>query len=82
MAIHAGQQFSTKDRDNDIKPSASCAVLYRGAWWYARCFDVNINGLYLGNKPDPDSQGVAWELWRLHYSFKRVDMKLRPAVND
>ncbi|KAI0238034.1 Ficolin-2 [Lamellibrachia satsuma] len=82
MAIHAGQQFSTKDRDNDIKPSASCAVLYRGAWWYARCFDVNINGLYLGNKPDPDSQGVAWERWHAYYSFKTVDMKLRPAVND
>ena len=79
MAIHAGQQFSTRDRDND-KYSASCAVRYKGAWWYNGCFDVNINGLYIRNNPDPRSEGVAWEQWREYYSFKYVDMKLRPAA--
>ena len=81
MAVHAGMQFSTKDRDNDIAPGSSCATKYKGAWWYKECFDVNINGLYIGNNPDPHSQGVIWQRWRAHYSLKYVDMKLRPSVN-
>ena len=78
MRLHAGMQFSTKDRDND-HAGYSCAQKYMGAWWYRSCMDVNINGLYIGNHPDTNYQGVMWQRWNTNYSFKYVDMKLRPS---
>ena len=35
---HSGQQFSTRDHDNDQSPGINCAVTYSGAWW---CGNVN-----------------------------------------
>jgi len=43
-------QFSTIDNDNDLNPNGSCANAYDGACWYNRCYDSNLNGLYLNAK--------------------------------
>ena len=78
MTYHANRPFSTKDRDNDAA-SGSCAQTYKGAWWYGGCHDSNLNGAYLGGSHTSYADGIEWEFWRgLHYSLKKVTMKLRP----
>ena len=74
---HRGMAFTTKDRDNDRHSSSSCAVGHRGAWWYNRCCDSNLNGLYLhGNH---NWNGLLWYHWKHNtYSLKRSQMKIRP----
>lgn len=32
-----GVMFSTKDQDNDMDDTGSCADNYMGAWWYTAC---------------------------------------------
>ena len=71
-------QFSTKDQDND-RQIGSCAVTFKGAWWYNKCHKSNLNGQYLGGPHKTYADGINW--WALrghHYSFKRSEMKLRP----
>ena len=72
-----GQQFSTRDQDNDIC-SCSCAQMFKGAWWYSACHDSNLNGLYHGGPHSSSADGVNWGTWRgHHYSLKFTEMKLR-----
>ncbi|XP_005104278.1 fibrinogen C domain-containing protein 1-A [Aplysia californica] len=49
MSYHDGQEFTTKDQDNDFSSSVNCAVDRHGAWWYDSCHYVNLNG-YWGSK--------------------------------
>ena len=71
-------QFSTKDQDNDPW-SSSCAETCKGAWWYGKCHDSNLNGQYLGGPHDTAADGINWKKFRgLKYSLKRSEMKLRP----
>ena len=73
-----GMPFSTHDRDND-RYSLNCAVSWSGAWWYNRCTDSNLNGLYLDGRSDND--GVTWEYFNAtaprYYTLRYSDMKLR-----
>ncbi|XP_078577109.1 techylectin-5A-like [Branchiostoma floridae x Branchiostoma japonicum] len=76
-----GKSFSTKDQDRDHdESSSSCAQLYKGAWWYGRCHDSNLNGLYHLGPHGSHGDGVNWQHWKgYHYSLKRTEMKIRPA---
>ena len=49
LAYHNNMAFSTKDRDNELRPyTCNFAVTYTGArWWYRGCFKFNLNGKYL-----------------------------------
>ena len=77
-AIHNGHKFSTKDQDNDARPWRSCAITYKGGWWYEDCHDSNLNGLYHGGTHTSYADGVNWLSWRGHYySLKFTEMKLR-----
>ncbi|XP_068743853.1 ryncolin-4-like [Montipora capricornis] len=42
LSYHRGAAFSTKDNDQ----SGTCAVSFKGAWWYTGCHRSNLNGLY------------------------------------
>ena len=71
-------RFSTKDRDND-KSGRSCAQAFKGAWWYNRCHDSNLNGLYLRGIHTSRGDGVNWYHWRGdYYSLQKTEMKIRP----
>lgn len=77
MITHYGQKFSTYDRDNDIY-SGNCAQIYKGAWWYSNCHDVNLNGLYLRGHNGQSAVGVVWETWHGDdYSLKSTTMMIR-----
>ena len=76
LAYHNKMAFTTIDRDNDLT-SRNCAVEYIGAWWYNNCHDSNLNGKYLGNKPD--YRGARWNDFRSSLSLKYTEMKLRPS---
>ncbi|WAR19555.1 TEuncharacterized [Mya arenaria] len=74
MGLHNGMGFSTKDRDNDMY-GESCALTFKGRWWYNKCHRVNLNGEY-GNTQD--GQGINWGLWLGNeVSLIRADMKIR-----
>uniref|UniRef100_A0A140T8Y3 Tenascin XB n=1 Tax=Homo sapiens TaxID=9606 RepID=A0A140T8Y3_HUMAN len=75
MSYHSGSVFSARDRDpNSLL--ISCAVSYRGAWWYRNCHYANLNGLYGSTV---DHQGVSWYHWKgFEFSVPFTEMKLRP----
>ncbi|XP_069902828.1 tenascin-X isoform X3 [Globicephala melas] len=75
MSYHSGSVFSARDRDpNNLL--ISCAVSYRGAWWYKNCHYANLNGLYGSTV---DHQGVSWYYWKgFDFSVPFTEMKLRP----
>ena len=76
---HNNAAFSTKDKDNDVYAPGSCAVAYKGAWWYTACHSSNLNGFYYYGAHKSDTDGVNWGTWRgYYYSFKRAEMKFRP----
>jgi len=75
---HNGHKFSTRDQDNDANTLESCAITYKGGWWYNACHYSNLNGLYHGGTYTSGADGVNWYAWRGHsYSLKFTEMKLR-----
>ena len=68
--------FTIKDRDND-KAGGNCAVEWKGAWWYNKCQNSNLNGKYLGAKYD--AKGVRWSSFKGALSLKFAEMKLRAS---
>ena len=77
LTYHTGQQFSTKDKDNDRRSySSSCSSARNGAWWYENCGYSNLNGLYT-NKQSSNIQNVHWYHWKTYYPLKFTEMKFR-----
>ena len=74
MVRQNGQPFATKDRDN----SGNCVERFKGGWWYEKCHDSNLNGLYLNGSHTTFADGVNWRQWKgYNYSLKRSEMKIR-----
>ena len=77
LAYHSGQNFSTRDHDNDAAV-ANCAQWFNGGWWYRACHNSNLNGIYYGGSHSSYAEGVYWYTWMGHYySLKFSEMKLR-----
>ena len=80
LAVHNGQEFSTKDRDND-RYSGSCSQAFKGAWWYIGCHHSNLNGLYNTDKQNTDPENICWYHWKKDYRpLKFSEMKFRELV--
>ena len=80
LASHNGNQFSTRDQDNDAS-ILHCAQKFKGGWWYRGCYDSNLNGRYYPSVPYSSSypDGVDWYHWKMTilYSLKVTEMKVR-----
>ena len=77
FSTHINQEFSTRDRDNDVQ-SAHCAQRFKGAWWFFNCHPSNLNGRYLSGTHSSFADGVNWYHFRQYnYSLKVSEMKLR-----
>ena len=78
MYYNSGQQFTTKDRDNDQYSFDNCAVFRRSPWWHRTCTYANLNGIYslVGNVRN--IYGINWYQWRSNwFSMKKANMKVR-----
>ncbi|EDO45452.1 predicted protein, partial [Nematostella vectensis] len=80
--FHNNYMFTTKYIDNDEREREfikSCAVQYKGAWWYKNCHRANLNGFYHKKRRIFEADGVSWTTWKgLYYSLSCTAMKLRP----
>uniref|UniRef100_A0A8C8R9D1 Fibrinogen C-terminal domain-containing protein n=1 Tax=Pelusios castaneus TaxID=367368 RepID=A0A8C8R9D1_9SAUR len=78
LSAHNGLAFSTRDKDHDSH-AGSCAILYKGGWWYNQCHVSNLNGLYHKGEHSSYADGINWLAGKgYQYSYKYVDMKIRP----
>ncbi|KAM4663915.1 ficolin-1-like [Discoglossus pictus] len=79
LQVHHNKKFSTMDQDNDADAD-SCALKYRGGWWYGACHHANLNGLYLLGTHSTNANGINWYHGKGHYySYKYSEMKIRPV---
>ena len=57
-------KFSTKDNDNDKGGGSSCAVGFKGAWWFNHCMQSYLNAPYHPNGgPAIIWTGILWYDW-------------------
>jgi len=82
LRYHLGHKFSTRDQENDAWSGGSCAVTYKGGWWYGPgCHLSNLNGHYYhtGRYTATYADGVVWYHWKGgRYSMRFTEMKIRP----
>ena len=76
---HSGMKFSTKDNDNDKRTGNSCALEFKGAWWFNDCMQSHLNAPYHPNGGSVSSwTGILWYDWKGNtYSLKFTEMKVR-----
>ena len=78
MGYHNGMNFTTYDRDNDLRSDMNCALLRgpsapAGGWWHRNCWFINPNSFYTFG-----SNGVYVRVnGAIHYA-PFFEMKIRP----
>uniref|UniRef100_A0A2K6C3H5 Angiopoietin 2 n=1 Tax=Macaca nemestrina TaxID=9545 RepID=A0A2K6C3H5_MACNE len=75
-----GNDFSTKDADND-KCICKCSQMLTGGWWFDACGPSNLNGMYYPQRQNTNKfNGIKWYYWKgSGYSLKGTTMMIRPA---
>jgi ficolin len=75
-------KFSTWDQDNDNSATVSCALSYKGGWWYNKCHASNPNGLYLAGQNAEHARGITCADWKGQgYSLKEIKIMVRRKRN-
>uniref|UniRef100_A0A1I8Q8P2 Fibrinogen C-terminal domain-containing protein n=1 Tax=Stomoxys calcitrans TaxID=35570 RepID=A0A1I8Q8P2_STOCA len=80
LRLHVNAMFSTQDRDNDVWHQ-NCAELFKGAWWFVRCFNSHLTGPYIraSSPVGYNERGIIWKSFHgPKYSMKFVEMMIRP----
>ena len=75
LQYNNGMKFSTKDKDND-RWGSSCAVSYKGGWWYKSCAYSNLNGIYASRRLS-NARYCVWYHFDKWYALRSADMKVR-----
>ncbi|XP_012922824.1 angiopoietin-2 isoform X3 [Heterocephalus glaber] len=75
-----GNDFSTKDADND-KCICKCSQMLTGGWWFDACGPSNLNGMYYPQRQNTNKfNGIKWYYWKgSGYSLKATTMMIRPV---
>ena len=77
MAYHNEMQFSTTDRDNDVRSYANCASYNGGGgWWYKTCYHSQLTGTHSPQRLYWHQRISASSTRSRYYPF--AEMKLRP----
>ncbi|XP_063915259.1 fibrinogen C domain-containing protein 1-like [Zophobas morio] len=77
LSHQAGMKFTTKDKDNDIAPKGNCAITYTGAWWYNKCHQSQLTGVYTEKKNK--YKGLRWGE---RFFLKKARMLIRPQMDS
>ena len=67
------QQFTTKDRDNDIYKSGNCAQVYGSGWWWVSCGSILFHR---------NSNEMTWFEMKTFIYVSFIEMKIRPKSCD
>ncbi|XP_066939382.1 ficolin-1-like [Macrobrachium rosenbergii] len=82
FSVHNRMKFSAADYDLDTC-ACNCAKRSQGAWWYAKCYQSNLNGLPHEDFHASYADGISWSTFRgLNYSLKFTEMKVRPVYGN
>ncbi|GFS00902.1 fibrinogen related protein 12.1 [Elysia marginata] len=68
-----GRQFTTIDRDNDLKRNRNCAESWMGGWWYHSCGYSGLNGKW----QESNFKGLIWFPVSGSNSLSFSEMKIR-----
>lgn len=81
MSYNNGQNFTTFDRDQDIKEPGNCGRHYSGGWWYHRCGHSNLNSFHYGDHGQ-QHKGVTWYHLKHNWDtqLKKTLMKIKPNL--
>ncbi|XP_059179595.1 angiopoietin-1-like [Physella acuta] len=75
FSYHNGMAFSTFDKDNDGNAGGHCAQAWESGWWFNKCHQVNMNGVWASKR---FAAGIIWEgITQYTDSLEQVEMKLR-----
>ncbi|XP_058123372.1 angiopoietin-related protein 2-like [Anopheles ziemanni] len=79
LTLSNGMKFSTLDQVYGLNIAEdSCAVKYKGAWWFKSCSHSHLNGPYYQKGNHVDKFGVYWQGFpREKYSLKSTTMMFR-----
>ncbi|KAG7175609.1 Techylectin-5B-like 4 [Homarus americanus] len=77
FTYHHGRPFTSYDRDNDLYIDGNCARYFSGGWWYDRCYDAHLNGVF---PVTPDRQNASFITWWAHEDGLKVPLVLNSAT--
>ncbi|XP_069138928.1 ryncolin-1-like [Argopecten irradians] len=78
MDFHNGYDFTTRDRDHDVRGDVNCATRNYGGWWYRDCHTCNLNGLYKKDNGANDAKAMVWNAFPSRFTpLKKSKMMIQ-----
>ena len=70
--------FSTKDRDNTSSISGNkCSEEAHSGWWFKKCTNVNLNGLWSPGDAGTGGKLVYWYSFKILEGLANTTLKIR-----
>ena len=82
LSYHNGMQFSTHDRDNDLRSPSCISTHGYGGFWLNNCMRVGVNNYYSHSSSGYGAaigDRIRWDAWYgYQYSLKSTRLMIRP----